>query len=304
VRGWRRGGAPRVSALALAMVLASAVAHASWNLCAKRAGAAGVEFAWLVAIAGLVLYLPAVVVLVAVSPPDLRVAGVAFMAGSGALHTAYFLLLQKGYRVGDLSVVYPVARGTGPAVSTLAAVAFLGERPSGAALAGGALVVGGLVALAGGSVPDGPGATRARLPVVPAVAYGLATGGVIASYTLWDKHGVDTLAVPPLLYSCGTDLVRTALLTPLAARRRARLRSTWARHRTDVLAVAVLSPLAYILVLTALAVAPVSYVAPAREVSVLVGGGLGVAVLGEPGTLRRLAGAVLVVGGLVALALG
>ena len=131
----------------LALVLAAAVAHASWNLFAKPAqGGAG--FVWLCAVAGTVLYVPVLVVALALDPGPLGWTALAPMAGSGALHALYFVLLQRGYATGDLSLMYPLSRGTGPLLSSLAAIALLGERPTGLALAGGLVVVAAVLSLA------------------------------------------------------------------------------------------------------------------------------------------------------------
>ena len=109
----------------LGLVLLAAWAHAAWNLVAKGAQG-GAAFVWLTTVASAVLYAP-----VLVGGIDLEPAAIALMAGSGALHAAYFVLLQRGYATGDLSLVYPLARGTGPLLSTVAAIAFLGEHPAG-----------------------------------------------------------------------------------------------------------------------------------------------------------------------------
>jgi drug/metabolite transporter (DMT)-like permease len=172
------------------------------------------------------------------------------------------------------------------------AILILGERPSGVAIAGGIVVALGILGLSGGR----------HTPA--AVAYALATGGLIAVYTIWDKHGVAALAVPPVLYFWSGDLLRSALLTPFGLRRRREAGAVLSAHTGAVLGVAVLAPLAYILVLGALVVAPASYVAPAREVSIALVAALGVFVLGEGQARRRLACATVIVAGVVALALG
>lgn len=137
-----------------------------------------------------------------------------------------------------------------------------------------------------------------------AVVYGLLTGGFIATYTLWDKHAVSALLIPPLLQSWATILVTTALLTPLAVRNRGKVRAIWRVHRIEALGVAVLSPLLYILVLMALVFSPVSYVARAREISILIGTAMGARLLAEGDTRRRLVAASAMVAGVAALALG
>jgi drug/metabolite transporter (DMT)-like permease len=284
-----------VTPLALGLVLAAACCHALWNLLLKRAGeglGGDLVFVWLFILCSTAIWAPIAAIDTAIERPHIGWAQLAFMAGSGVLHLAYFLLLQRGYAVGDLSVVYPLARGTGPILAMVGAIVILGERPSALAVAGGVVVGLGILALGGGR----------RTPL--AVAYALATGGFIAVYTIWDKHGVDALAVPPVLYFWSGDLLRSLLLTPYGLRRRREARAVFAAHRKAVLGVAVLAPLAYILVLAALVFTPASYVAPAREVSIALAAALGVFVLREGDARRRLTCAAVIVAGVVALAVG
>ena len=131
---------------ALALILAAAVIHATWNFLNKHAGGHA-TFTWLVAILSALLYAPATITIIEVWQIQISFVTIGIMAGSAALHTAYFVLLNQGYRVGDLSLVYPLARGTGPLLSSLAAIVFLGERPSILALAGALLIIGGAVVL-------------------------------------------------------------------------------------------------------------------------------------------------------------
>jgi drug/metabolite transporter (DMT)-like permease len=136
------------------------------------------------------------------------------------------------------------------------------------------------------------------------VRLGGATGCFIASYTLWDRHGVAALAIPPLLYDAGTTVTGVVLLTPFAARRRAEVAGVWRDHWLKAAGVAAISSLAYILILTALAFTPVSYIAPAREVSIVFGAFLGAKYLKEAGGRRRVWAALAIAGGILALALG
>jgi drug/metabolite transporter (DMT)-like permease len=281
----------------LGLVLAAAVAHAGWNLLAKGAQG-GAAFVWLTAVAGALLYLPVLAVTLALSPGRLDGTAVALMAGSGALHALYFVLLQRGYATGDLSLVYPLARGTGPLLSTAAAIAFLGERPSALAVAGALLVVGAVFTLIGR-----PG-ERLRRTDVPAVGFALLTGVAIAGYTLWDKHAVGPVGLAPVVYYWGTNLANALLLTAYVARRPDAMRLAWSTSRRPAVGVGLLSPLAYVLVLFALARAPVSYVAPAREVSILIGTLAGTTLLAEGDARRRLVAAGAILLGVVALALG
>jgi drug/metabolite transporter (DMT)-like permease len=289
-----------VSTAALALVVLAALAHAAWNVLAKTASG-GATFVWLFSALAAAIWLPVAAIALSVdSNRAVGLEGIAFMAGSGALHALYFLLLQRGYREGDLSLVYPLARGTGPLLSTLAALVIFAERPSALALAGGAIIVAAVLSLAGaGGGMRTPGGDRRR-----AAAFAVLTGIAIASYTLWDKQAVGPLGIEPVVYYWGTNVAETALLTGLVAHRRAEVRATWGRYRRQAIGVAVLSPLAYVLVLFALAHAPVSYVAPARELSILVGAIAGTTVLAEGHRRRRLLAAGAIFAGIVALALG
>lgn len=286
-----------VPTLALLQVLVAAFFHAGWNLLAKTAGG-GAAFVWLCTAAGTVVYAPAVVVALVVAPGHLGWTLAGFAVVSGALHAVYFVLLQRGYLEGDLSYVYPLARGTGPLLSTGLAIAIFAERPAPVALLGAALIVGAVFSLAVGSPQGGDGGHG------PATVFALLTGSTIAAYTLWDKQAVDATALSPVVYLWAGNLVVTMLLTPLAVRRSDELTDTWRRYRRQAVGVGLLSPAAYILVLFALTKAPVSYVAPARETSILIGAVLGATVLSEGDTRRRIGAAVAVVAGVAALAAG
>ncbi len=281
---------------ALALVLVAAVFHATWNLLAKRVGGGGAVFVWLFGLCSALIYAPLAVV-VLISAPHLGPAQFLFMLGSGVLHLGYFVLLQRGYAVGDLSLVYPLARGTGPLLATAAAIVLFGERPSLLVLIGIALITTGVFVLTseGGSLRSGLGA---------GVFYGLSTGVFIAAYTIWDKQAVSALLIPPLLQSWATTTVTTLLLTPLAMGHRKKILALWRAHKPEVIGVAILSPLSYILVLTALVFTPVSYVAPAREISILIGATMGTRLLSEGDSTRRLIAAAAMVFGIIALALG
>lgn len=283
--------------LALALILAAAFIHATWNLLAKRAGG-GPPFVWLFGALSALIYAPLAAAILLLQRPDIGPAQILFMLGSGLIHCAYFLVLQQGYRVGDLSLVYPLARGTGPMLSTVAAILLFGERPSAVALVGAALVGISVFVLAGGS--GGAGGARGRA----AVAFGLLTGAIIACYTLWDKQAVSALMVPPLLQDWAANVTRASVLTPVAIRRWDDVRKVWRAHRLEVLGVAALTPLSYIMVLTAMVFTPVSHVAPAREISILVGTAMGARLLSEGDVRRRLAAAAGMVAGVAMLTVG
>jgi drug/metabolite transporter (DMT)-like permease len=281
-----------MSALALVLVLCAALTHATWNMLAKRSGG-GIAFVWLFGVASTVLLLVPAVVALAIERPHVGGAQLLFIAGSGVLHIAYFLLLQGGYRAGDLALVYPSARGTGVLLATFGGIVIYDERPGAVALAGAVAVTLGI--LASGGLPG-------RTATGRAVAYALATGAVIAAYTLWDKHAVDALAIPPLFYYWAFNLITVIGLTPLVLRDRGAVRREWRENRREVLGVGLLAPTSYVLVLSALVFTPVSYVAPARELGIVFGSAMGVVLLGEERALVRLAASCVILAGVVMLA--
>ncbi|HEX3589679.1 MAG TPA: DMT family transporter [Pseudonocardiaceae bacterium] len=287
-----------MSPVAVVLVVIAAFAHAGWNTSAKRAGAGGVVFVWLSAALSVAVVAPVAVVDVLVSGAHPAWSWLLAVGVSGLLHLAYFVLLQRGYAEGDMSVVYPLARGTGPLLSVLFAVVLLGERPGAVALAGALAVVAGVFVIGGLGSSSGSGSRRAG------VAYGLVTGVTITAYTLWDAHAVTTLTVPPLVQLAGSVTVQAAALTPVALAKRPEIARMWREHRWNAASVAVLSPAAYGLVLYALRIAPVALVAPARELSIVIGGIIAWRVLHEPNPARRLVGAAIVLAGVFALAVG
>ncbi len=234
-------------------------------------------------IAATVLWAPAALA-DAVVEGGLSWPGLGFMAGSALLHIGYFGALQRAYANGDLSVVYPLARGTGPVLSVTAAILFLHERPSALGLVGGALIVGAILALVVGSTAG--------------IGAALATGAFTAAYTVWDAHAVTTLGQPPLFYGWAFGAIMALALLPFARG----VGEVWRTQRRTVLGIGALSPLAYLLVLIALTRAPVSLVAPVRESSVVIGALLGARVLGEGHMTRRIVAAGAIALGIAALA--
>ena len=287
-----------MTATALALVLAAAAAHAGWNYFLKTArGGAG--FMTLVAMVASVLWAPLAAGQWILQGYVFQPVHLVPILASAAIHTAYFVLLDRGYRHGDLSVVYPLARATGPILTIVAAIAFLGERPGPVALVGAALVILGAYLLTGNPLrlfsrdrPRGAG-------------FALLTGCTIALYTVVDKIAVSHYLIPPIVFDWCCLTARLFMLWPIAVRESpVSLGQSWRVDRRAIVLVAILSPLAYILVLTAMVFTPVSYVAPAREVSILFAALLGAHFLKEKNPVRRLLAAGAIVLGIVGLALG
>jgi drug/metabolite transporter (DMT)-like permease len=287
-----------LSLLALALVLSAAFVHATWNFLLKRSGG-GIAFVWWFATLSALIYAPLTLAVLWWQRPALGWMHLGLMLASAALHTAYYMLLDRGYRSGDLSLVYPLARGSGPLITVLCAVLLLQEQPSALAV-GGALLIGcGAVMLTGVSLHK-----LRQAGSLPAVGFALLTGCMIASYTLVDKIAVAAYLIPPILQDWAANLGRVFLMTPMAMQVRSELMPTWRRAKKEIIAVAILCPLSYILVLTAMVFTPVSYVAPAREISILVAAIMGTQLLAEEDAARRLAASAAMVAGIVCLALG
>jgi drug/metabolite transporter (DMT)-like permease len=284
---------------ALALVVVAAFVHASWNYVLKKSGGGIGLLAASAAFAALA-WAPIVLVFVLIQGYRFEPIHLLFMLGSALVHTAYYLLLDRAYRSGgDLSIVYPLARATGPLLTIVVAVLLLGERP-GAFAIGGALLIGASALLLTGN----PFAWH-RSDARHAIGFALLTGLTIAAYTVWDKAAVAMWLIPPLVYDWGCIALRFAMLVPLARRRApGAMHTAWRERRTAVVIIGALSPLSYILVLIAMVFTPVSLVAPAREVSILFAALMGSHLLREGDFARRAVAAVGMVLGISGLALG
>lgn len=278
------------------LVLAAAFCHAIWNFYVKRLNA-GPELVWLFSLVALILYAPLAAYVLWNEGGNLGWPAVGMMVASSFLHLAYFLLLQRGYRFGDLSLIYPIARSTGPLLSTTFAVAVLGENMTLQTGLGGLLIIGGVICLSGGLSAN-------NRHLLPSIAFGVVVGMFIGTYTVLDAYAVSVILVPPLLLDYGTTLGRIFILGPLAYHRWSSILTLWRKQKTGVLIIAIFSPLAYILVLYALTFTPVVYVAPLRETSVLIGVFLGSILLGEGHLKKRLVWATVIMTGVAVLATG
>lgn len=298
---------------ALQLTVLAAVLHAGWNVLASRI-VGGPVVTWAYAAVGTVALapwgIPAWFFSGGESTGSMHGASLVawtFVIVSSVLHVGYFVTLQTAYARGGVSLVYPLARGFGPWIATLLAIAFLGERPGAHALIGTVLVVGSTVLLASGSVRgggDGRGgdAARVRWPSGP-VAWAIATGAWIGAYTVWDAAAVSRAGVSPLGFAWASELTRMAWMSPWAWRSRARLTTILRAHGAAVVAIGVASPLAYLAVLKAFTLAPVSIVAPLREMSILFAVLVGAGWLREGDAVRRTLAACIMLAGVVFLAL-
>lgn len=287
-----------MSYAAILLVVLAAFVHATWNLLAKRASGVGPIFVFAYNLVACVAYLPWVGYLIANGAVRWSWPVAGFILLSGLIHLAYSLCLQRGYQKADFSVVYPVARGTGPMLSTAGAILILGEPPSVQVILGLAAVVAGIGLIA----------TQGRLAAFrkpggsTGVSWGAATGGLIASYTVIDAYAVKSLGIAPVVLDWFSNLLRFFLLAPIVMSDPDRAREVMRGHWWLAIGVGLLSPLSYILVLTALNLgAPLSVVAPTREMSMMIGAVMGMVILREAVGPWRILGCAVLIAGVILL---
>jgi len=299
---------------ALALVLLAALLHALWNIAAKKTGG-GTHFALLSGCIVLVVWAPLGLVLAWRDLPSWGRLQWGVVLASAVAHLLYFNVLLAGYRAADLTVVYPVARGTGPLLSSMAAVLLLGETLSAIGAAGVLAITLGIVLIAGGPAlwrallgsngrADAAATVAQHTRVRAGLAWGALTGALIATYTVIDGYAVKMLALSPILVDYIGNVLRLPFLVPLSLRDRAGFVRDCRTQWRAALLLAVFGPMGYVLVLYAVTMAPLSHVAPAREVSMLFAALLGGRLLGEADRGSRLLGAVCMALGVVALASG
>lgn len=293
-----------MTASALALVLGAAVLHAVWNIAAKHVADGGYLFVFCYAALSAVLWLPLGFAVLAASDDGLSWTMIGASALSGVLHIGYANALQTGYARADLGVVYPVARGTGPLLTMLFAVLVFAERPGTLGVVGGLVVISG-VAIVASARPPGratSGVPAAKGSALRGVRWGALTGLAIASYTLWDDHSMTSLGLLPVPYFAMGTAWQSVLMVAGLRGRRTDLVRVGRRYWREILCVAVLSPLAYVLVLQAMTTTSVALVAPARESSIVVGSLLAWRLFHEPAPARKFAGAIVVLAGIALIA--
>ena len=294
-----------MSLTAFGLIILAGLIHAGWNIVAKRAGGDS-RFAFFTSVLNMLVWAPLGWWLGRDVVPLWGAKEWGIVALSGVLHVLYFVVLLRGYRKADLTVVYPLARGTGPLLSSMVAITFLGESLSALGALGIAAVVGGVFLIAGGVnlLRTAAKEQTARARIHKGMFYGVLTGVFIASYTVVDGYAVKIMLLSPILVDYMGNLLRILLLAPVALRKPDELKVLWKQQWKYALAVAVVSPVAYVLVLYAMQHAPMSHVAPAREVSMLFAALIGGHLLKEGDRKARIFGAVLIAAGVTALGLG
>lgn len=298
--------------LSISLVLLAAFVHAGWNVLAKSSRG-DVRFVLLFTIVVAILWAPLGLPYAWREVPHYGGLQWVILLVSSVVHIAYHVVLLRGYRKGELSVVYPLARGTAPLFTAFAASLVLQENLGWLGWLGVAGIVTGVVTIAGGPAllknllrsrteglsPEDADKLRAGL------LYGVLTGLIIASYSVLDGYAVKQAEMTPI----GLEYVSTLLRIPMTLALLFWLRRTenlsmggyFRQTRRAVLVVGALSPVPYVLMLYAATMAPLSMVAPAREVSMLFAALFAGSLLGESRSLSRLAGAGCIASGVAAL---
>jgi uncharacterized membrane protein len=274
-----------VSGGAVALALGAAFLHAGWNVLLAGSRDTGA------ATAGLLIWGVALLALPAALTGGVSGEAVPFIAASAALELVYFVLLARAYAGGELSVVYPIARGSAPVVVLVFGAIALNED-----VALGAAV--GVLAIAAGVLLVGLGAFPFRFARESAqpprdLLFGLAIGAVIAAYTLVDSEAVEH--ADPIAYLC-LVVAPCAVVYPAVTRTRPDLGA-----RTALTAAATFG--AFLMVLAAFRLAPAAPVAAVRETSVVIAALFAAVFLHERVGPRRMAGALLVAAGVAAIVL-
>lgn len=292
--------------VALVLVIVAAVLHAGWNVLLKTSGDPLRTAVRLQAIGTAVLVPFGVAAWFLNGRPALEPAGVMLALGSGGLEAAYFLFLSAAYSRGDLSLVYPLARGSAPLLSIVIGIGLLGERLGLPAAAGVGCLVAGILLVARPWRAIRAAGRQHR----GAIGFALATGASIAAYSAVDRVGVRILE--PWLYGALLAVFATTILAIVVTvgRRSGALATPAVPLRPTSLwrdgAAGVLSLTAYLLILVAYSQAPLAAVAPLRESGIVLAAAWGALRLGESAggreAIARIGAAALVVAGAVLLA--
>jgi len=284
---------------ALIIVLASAFLHAGWNYLLKKSDRK-IVFIWWFLLLFAIIYIPVFLYFL----PGLSIppGGWFCIVASGLIHGVYFGCMGAAYQRGDLSLVYPLARGSGPLFVPMLAVVLLGEEIAPLGGIGILFIIGGVYCVHLRSFTSAAFLEPFRALRGGASLWALFTGLAIGFYSIVDKVGVGLVYPPVYIYIM--LLITWLVITPwVLIRERHGLKSEWRRRKGAIAAVGFLSGFTYLMVLFALTMSKVSYVAAVREVSIVLSAYFGIVYLGEKHGRQKLLGAVLITLGVIAIGL-
>ena len=283
----------------MAIVLAAAFLHAGWNYLLKK-NQGKIVFVWWFLLIAAVLYLP--MFLYYWPQTTIPPLGWSCIVATGLLHGLYFWFLGGAYQRGDLSLVYPISRGSGPLFVPFLAVGLIHERLFLLGILGIALVIFGIYVIhlrsfSGQSFLEPFLAFRGG-----ASLWALCTGGTIAAYSLIDKVGVSVVYPPVYIYLM--LVLAWLFLSPYVLAKQQRwLREEWNMNKGTILGLGFVVLFTYMMILFALRISKVSYVAAVREVSIVFSALYGIVWLNERYARQKLVGAVLIALGVVLIGL-
>jgi drug/metabolite transporter (DMT)-like permease len=278
------------------LVLAAAIGHALWNFAARRVSG-NLIVLWFALTAGCLLLLPAVAFLISTRGLSALTTsiGYGYMLATGLIHVAYFLLLSRAYEQGEISLVYPVARGSGIGLTALLAWFLLGEQIPFIGAAGIGLVFAGILLMGAPGLRSGHTLHGFRTA--------LWVGASIVTYSLVDKVGVSQ--VHPILYIWAMAMTTVIWLAPsMLGSRRAELRPTFEHYRRYIVFMSFGILGTYLMILFAFTRGPVSYIVAAREFSVVVGSVLGFVFMREGFHPTKIAAILAITAGIILIKLG
>lgn len=288
-----------MSGLSLGIVVLAAFFHACWNLLAKTSRKK-IVFIWYFVLVAAVVYFPMFLYF----RPDVAIdsRGWACIVATGVLHALYFWFMGGAYERGDLSLVYPLSRGSGPLFVPVLAVLLMHEQLSPSGILGICAVIFGIYIIHLESFSFRSFFDPFRSMRGSASLWALSTGGTIAGYSLVDKVGVSLVYPPVYIYL--QFIVSLLLLSPyILIKERPALKIEWRVNRWSILIVGFLAFFTYMLILFAFRLSKVSYVVAAREVSIVFSVLFGIFWIGEKHAPQKLLGSALIAAGVILVGL-
>ncbi len=281
--------------ITLLLILFSTFCHAYWNMVLKRTSG-GFTFIWLFTVVTVILYTPIIISISGrvIEMMDLRMATICIL--SMIFHLLYFIFLDKAYKYGDLSIIYPVARGIAPAITIIIAIVFLNENLTNSQTLSVVMVIIGTLVLSG--IHHKP-----NQKILSSLLYAILCGFMVSIYTIVDKIAVANHNLSPFLIDYVNNVGRVIILLPFVIKNTVQLRHTFEQYWKEAIIIATLSPLSYILILIAMKSAPVSLVSPLRQMSIVLSGILGVRVLCESKEYTKVAGILITFLGVILLSI-
>ena len=284
---------------ALTIVLVAAFLHAFWNYLAKKSRNK-IAFIWWAILFSTILFFP--MFLYYWPTVTISSTGWSCIVATGILHAFYFWFVGRAYERGDLSLVYPLARGSGPLFVPILAVLFLSEQLSILGVLGISFVIVGIFGIHLRSFSIQSMLEPFLALRGSASLWALCTGATIAGYSLVDKIGVNFVHPPVYIYLM--FVITLLLLSPYVfVKERSELKKEWHINKIQILIVGFLDLFTYLMILFALQISKVSYVAAVREVSIVFSALIGIMLLQEKNASQKLLGAVIISLGVVLIGL-